>query len=249
MSYKKKILSLALVSLMFISVGCSKAEGEVKEDVKVEIAEKSNTDIIKQISTEYANLSKYVLTNVYTFEDLSGGLIDEYLTTELPTEPQTFINDTSSFIDSISNLVYKREENNIQSGDTETQKEFYDFVIETDKFIQTYIPEYDDSFLDNAKLYIAENPYVEQSEVEFINVQINEEDMGYTFVGEVKNNNPNQTFSGFAEVALYKDDQVIDTMPIVVNDTSPNGTSVFKTLYTNKGFDGYKIYVTSSLWE
>lgn len=258
MSYKKKILSFVLVSLMFISVGCSKAEGEVKEDVKVEVTEKSLEDMsdeefIKHIATQYAGYSieamQREITDVIVYEDYVDaepykfeGLIDDEVLAE------DFSDDMLEVLTSVGSVFSYMEANSLNLEEAKADKSYQEAIQSIDAFIQKYIPEYTDSFLDKEKQYIAENPVQEKPIADFANVSVKEDDYGYTFIGEIVNNNPIQTLSGFGEVALYNGDVLVDTLSIVITDTPPNDKSTFQTLPIKADFTKYEMKITSPLW-
>lgn len=249
---KKKVLSLILCCFMVLSVGCSSADSKVSEEnsqVENQVEAINNETLI---ATQYMDYSKYLFENIYVLDDInetvSSKYIDESLTKNIDFN-QDFGRDILDLVDRGYRLVEKRQENGVKKGDIEKSTEFQDFIESFNYLNRTYKIGYNTNFLEVARQNSLNNPSSEKPMVEFANVKMKEDSDGYyTFIGEIINNNPSETFSGFGDVILYKDGQVVSKEPIVISEIAPDSKGVFETLPINVDFDNYEMKITTPNW-
>ena len=273
---KKKMLSLILCCFMVLSVGCSSANETVKTDeapkVENQVEEVSKTEEPQKDMSEMTDeeLSKFWIKSYLDFSKDAYTVYSETPSAEKAridnkyadmdiTKHQDDFDDIDNYNSTISDLAdlisptmqiqRYRTINNIKNGDLETNFYIYDLVKASYNLVEKYNLDYDLSYLDKAKEYIEANPIENRALIEFANVSMTQDTEGYyTFTGEIVNNNPKQTFSGFGDIILYKNGQIVGKEPIVINEIAPDSIGTFEMIPFNVDFDNYKMEITTPNW-
>lgn len=242
MRFKKMLSTLILSSLMlmpFVTVSSSYAISQ------------SDEDYIKKIAEEYIHYAMAVYHEVGTVD----GMIpyDTYVSKrpfdfgEKNVNPlySEFSHDLLNLACDVGKMVRSRHENYGISDDELDNNAYFGIMNFSAKYSPNFFSEASKGEKD---LKPIENNNSGEPYVNFVGVSIDTSVHGHSFIGEIKNNHPNMTFSGFGEVVLYKKNTVIDVVTIVINDTPPNGKSSLWTLPTLKEFDNYEIRITTPIW-